>query len=580
MPLLIKFVRDKRFRKIISLFILFVTELWWLNKKRRFLSETRYQEKLQEIYRKQARLFTDTATELGGLLIKLGQFFSSRVDILPEAYTSELAKLQDAVRPVSTAEIIKQIEAEYSCPIAEIYLDFSEEAIASASLGQVHTARIKGQNKVAVKVLRPGIEKIIQTDFEALRFMVTFAKRYPLIREAVDLEQLYSEFVETTQDELDYLKEGRHADAFRENFAGDTKISVPLVHWEYTTQRVLTMEYITGYKVNDYQALEKAGIDRAELADTLINAYMLQLLEDAFFHADPHPGNLLVKEDGTLVFLDFGMMGRIEKGMREELIAFVIALFKKDTEQMVNVFGKLGFLRPHADKAVLTKGLKLVLANIFEDPNLKTINSEEFLLDLREFMYSQPFQIPARTLYLGKSLLTVMGICGGLNPQLDLIKTLRPYAEELLMGEKSGMGSMGARGWAPELILEQAQKIIGEAVGLPERLNRFMTGIETGELRLHPAKSFERNLLQNQREQTGRIVRAILSSGFLVSGAVLLEGPFFKAGLTLLILAALIFVTLIRHSSGTRTRRGQRGRAGSAMGSDSTSGFRRPRFHP
>jgi len=465
------------------MFLQFAVQIWWVNKKKRFLAVEKYQMLTKAIYRKQAVAFTNTATELGGLLIKLGQFFSSRVDVLPEEYTRELAKLQDAVRPVKTNEIIKRIEEEYSRPISEVYTNFSQEPVASASLGQVHTADILGHTKVAVKILRPGIEAIIQTDFNALRFIVTFAKRYPKLSASVDLEQIYDEFVETTLDELDYIKEGQHADMFRANFSGDSRIGVPEVYWEYTTKHVLTMEYVSGCKVNDYQALDRAGLDRAQIADTLISAYVQQLLSDAFFHADPHPGNLLVKDDGTLVFIDFGMVGRIEKGMRENLVDFVMALFKKDTDQMVTVFEKLGFLRPHADKRTLAKGLKMILGNVFEDPNLNNVNSEEFLLELREFMYSMPFQIPARTLFLGKSLLTIVGICAGLNPQLDLIKTLRPYAEELLSGEESGTGTQG-------FILDQAKKTLSEVVTLPEKLNRLITKLEDGEIRVHPSREF------------------------------------------------------------------------------------------
>lgn len=570
MPVITKFFMDKRFRKIISMFLRFVFQLWWINKKKPFLTEEKYQKQIKAIYRKQAKLFTETATDLGGLLIKLGQFFSSRVDVLPEEYTSELAKLQDSVRAVGTEEIIRRIEAEYCCPITEVYTNFSPVPIASASLGQVHIADIKGHTKAAVKILRPGIEEIIQTDFNALRFMVTFAKRYPKISAAVDLEQIYDEFVETTLDELDYIKEGQHADTFRMNFSGDSRIGVPEVFWEYTTQHVLTMEYVAGYKVNDYMALERAGLDRTRIADTLISAYLQQLLTDAFFHADPHPGNLLVKKDGTLVFLDFGMVGRIEKGMREELIAFVLALFKKDTDQMVIVFEKLGFLRPHADKRTLAKGLNLVLANVFEDPNLNKVNSEEFLLELREFMYSQPFQIPARTLFLGKSLLTIMGICSGLNPQLDLLKTLQPYAEELLSSEESGNGTQG-------FILSQAKKTLTELISLPEKLNRLITGLEMGEIKLHPSKSFELKLLQNQKDLVSLIVRAIYCCGFLISGAILLVGPYFRVGQMLVLLAALTFVSFLKRSSKSTgpKRISHRSRA-----MRESSGFRKPRFHP
>jgi len=330
------------------------------------------------------------------------------------------------------------------------------------------------------------------------------------------------------------------------------------------------MEYIAGCKVNDYQALERIGLDRAQIADTLISAYVQQLLSDAFFHADPHPGNLIVKDDGTLVFIDFGMVGWIEKGMREDLMAFVMALFKKDTNQMVIVFEKLGFLRPHADKQTLAKGLKLILGNVFEDPNLSKINSEEFLLELREFMYTMPFQIPARTLFLGKSLLTIMGICSGLNPHLDLIKTLRPYAEELLSGENSKTGTQG-------FILGQAKKTLTEVISLPEKLNRLITGLEDGEIRLHPSRSFELNLLQNQQEQASRIVSAIFSCGFLISGVILLEGPYSRVGLLLILLSALTLATFLKRNSNSagHKRLGRRGRA--MRGS---SEFHRPRFHP
>lgn len=568
MSLIIKYFRDKRFRTIIALFLRTVFQLWWLSKSTRFSSSEKRELKQKAIYRKQARYFTETATELGGLLIKLGQFFSSRVDVLPEEYTSELSKLQDAVKPVATEEIIQRIEKEYSCDINTIFKNFSRLPVASASLGQVHTAETKEHKTVAVKILRPGIEKIIKIDFNALRFVVNFAKRYPKINAAVDLEQIYNEFVETTMDELDYIKEGRNADTFRANFSADDRFYVPQIYWEYTTQRVLTMEFIEGYKVNDFEALEKAGLDRERLADTLIAAFVQQILQDSFFHADPHPGNLLVKEDGTLVFLDFGMMGRIEKDMREELVAFVMAIFKKDADEMITVFEHLGFLRPHANKATLSKSLKLVLATVFKDPNLKTINSEEFLLELREFMYSQPFQLPAQTLFLGKALLTILGICSGLNLKLDLIKMLQPYAEDLLSGEKTENGKQG-------FILDQAKKTLTEVTNLPGKLNRFLTGLELGEVRIQPSRSFELNLLQNQSQQASRIVRAILGCGFLISGSVLLGGPFFKSGVGMIALSGLILLSLMRtEHTGPSSRLRRR------MEMHESTGFHRPHFHP
>ncbi len=571
MQIISNLAKDKRFRRVLFMFIGFALQLWWINKRKRFLSEKRYLKKTKEIYQKQAHKFTETAADLGGLLIKLGQFFSFRVDILPEEYTSQLSKLQDAVRPVATEEIVKRIEEEYNSPLEEIYKNFSQEAVASASLGQVHTADIKGQKKVAVKVLRPGIEEIIQTDFKVLRYIVAFGKRYPKITAAVDLDQIYEEFVETTLDELDFIKEGKNADQFRDNFASDPRIYVPEIYWDYTTKRVLTMEFIDGYKISDYQALKNAGLDRTELANVLISAYVQQILTDAFFHADPHPGNLLVKDDGRLVFIDFGMMGRIDKEMRANLIDFGVAIFKKDINEVVVMLEKLGFLRPHADKEILAKGLKLILENLFEGFNLTNINLEEFFLEFRTFLYSMPFQIPAQTLFLGKSLSTVVGISQGLNPEIDFIKTLKPYADKLIAGDKSGIGA------TLSLLLDQAKKILAEVIILPEKVNKFVAGIEHGNIRIHLSRSFEFNLFKNQAEQTSRLISAVLGSGFLISGVILLEGFYSVAGKVLIIVSVLPFLSLLIRSLSHIRRKRRRAESGKT---NDLPAFQKPRFHP
>ncbi len=569
MPIFKKFWTDRRFRKIITLFFRFLVQLWWNSKTKSLVSEEKYKSRSSALYSKQARLYTETATELGGLLIKLGQFFSARVDILPDEYTSELAKLQDAVRPVPTEGIIKRIEEEHKRPLAEVYANFSTEPLAAASLGQVHIGEIGSGRKVAVKVLRPGIEAVLQTDFEALQVMIRFAERYPKIQAAVDLEKVYQEFVETTEDELDYLKEGRHSELFRENFRGNPKVYVPEVFWEYTTQRVLTMEYVQGIKINEFSALDGAGVDRVKLADRLISTYVQQFLHDGFFHADPHPGNLLVKDDGTLVFLDFGMVGRIDGEMKESLIELVIAVFKKDVEQMISAFEKLGFLRPQANKQTLAKALQFTLAALFEQKEINRNNMDEFLLEIREFMYAQPFQLPAHTLFLGKTLITIIGLCYGLNPEIDLVQSLKPYADQLFKGKD---GRDGRKSFVGNMIFDQVKKTFAEGVTLPEKVNRLIAGLETGEIRIQPSRSFEANLIQSQQEQGNRLVRAVLSGAFLVAGAVLTEGEHAWLGFTLMIIAVLVMFSLMKSKRKRRRRHGQ-------MMSEE-AGFQKPKFHP
>lgn len=549
---ILKCFSDKRFRKIIFLFISFAGQFWWLNKIKKFISKEKLDLKYKGIYKSQAVAFTETATDLGGLLIKIGQFLSSRVDILPEEYTSELSKLQDAVKPVETDKVILQIEEEFGKKLGDVFTYFSKEPIASASLGQVYVAEILNNKKVAVKVLRPGIAQIINIDLEALKVVMSFAKRYPRISEAVDLDQLYKEFVETTLDELDYLKEGRNADAFRLNFSGDKKIYIPEIYWDYTSEKVLTMEYITGYKINDLSALEKAGLNSTVIAETLLLSYLKQLLTDSFFHADPHPGNLLIKEDGTLVFLDFGMVGRIDKSMKDNMVALVLNVFKKDANGVISNFDDLGFLRPHANKATLVKGMELIMANLFDDNNdFKNVNLEELSLEIREFMYSQPFQLPAQTLFLGKALLTIAGICNGLDSKLDYIKLLRPYAEDILSGSSTGTKT--------NIILDQAKKIFADVISLPEKVNRLVKGLELGEIKMQPSKVFEKALYQHQYQQSNRIIKAVLSSGCMITGAIFLNGPLFNVGIAFLVVAAILFATLF---SGGRS-----------------PSYRKPRFH-
>ncbi len=562
---LLKLIFNKRFRDILTLFITFAVQFWWLGKKRKVLSQEQMDKQYSLLYKKQAERFTDTAINMGGLLIKLGQFFSSRVDILPKEYTDQLSRLQDAVQPLDTGIIRQRIEQELAAPVDEIFAVFSSQPIAAASLGQVHWARLPDGQEVAVKVLRPGIEETVAIDLEALRLIIAFAKRYRRIRNLVDLNQVYSEFRETVSDELDYLKEAHNAEKFQEMFSDNERLHIPRVFWSYTAQKVLTMEYIRGVKINDFNSLDEQGINKAEIAQTLLSSYLRQVLEEGFFHADPHPGNILIRSDGTMVLLDFGMIGRVDEAMKDNMVSLAVGIFKKDAAAIIEAFDRLGFLRQNVDRSILLKSIRIMLSNFYGDTvAIGQVDFNELALELRELLYSQPFQLPAQTTFLGKALITVFGLCNGLDDEFQLFQAVTPYIEEVLQPE-AGIGD-------GNMIYDQAKKTLLEVIKMPEKVNRFIDGVESGEIRVHLTRSFEQRLFEQQVYLTNRIVFAVLAVGFVIAGSQLLS-TFYEPGIALIGFGSISALLLLR--GGRRTVR-PRSTGMRNMG----SGFKKPKFHP
>ncbi|MHB8170747.1 MAG: ABC1 kinase family protein [Thermincolia bacterium] len=559
---LIRLIFNQRFRKVVGLFFIFYLQFWWLNKLKRFYSEDKIEAKYKQIYRKQGQMFADRAIEYGGLLIKLGQFFSSRVDLLPEEYTQELSKLQDAVTPVRTDEIIKTIEAEFNRPINEVYSHFNNEPIAAASLGQVHEGVLPDGRRVAVKVLRPGIEEVIAIDLEAIRVVTIFGKRVERISNMADLDEVYFEFWDTVNDELDYIKEVKNAEEFRNNFIDDDRIYIPKIFDHLSTAKVITMEFIEGIKINEYQLLADQGYNKGELAEILLSSYLRQFLADGFFHADPHPGNIFVNKEGKIVFLDFGMVGRVNSQMKDSMIDLIMGVVKRDPGAVVEAFGTLGFLRPHADRGTMMKSITFMLDQFYGD--VKAIDFNEFSHELREFLYSQPFQVPARTVFLGKALNTLTGLCFGLDPNFNLVKVASPYINEMFGGEEKG-GTVN-------VLINQVKSTFFDLIAVPNKINRLVDGLESGDLKVHINKGFEQRVLEQQAMLNQRVVNSILASGLLIAGAQLLEGSYHQLGLVFMVVGGLVLGLQVIQRPGSRSRR----RGMNSIG----SGFKRPKLHP
>ena len=281
-------------------------------------------------YARQARRFREVAEGLGGLIIKLGQYLSVRVDMLPREYTEELSALQDSVPPVPFEDIADVFEKSVGATVGEVFATFEREPLAAASLGQVHEATLVSGQRVAVKILRPHIAETIETDLAALKTIFGMAQRYTRLGDTIDFDQLYGEFERTVSAELDLMREGRSAEAVREKLHDFPNVAVPDIHWETSSSEVLTMEYMEGVSISDIGALDAMGIDRAQLATDLIDVFAEMILYDGLFHADPHPGNVHVQAGGTIVLLDFGMMGTITDDMRKGFMGVVTAIFSRD----------------------------------------------------------------------------------------------------------------------------------------------------------------------------------------------------------------------------------------------------------
>src|SRR6266571_434125 len=307
--------------------------------------------------------FRETAVELGVLMIKLGQFLSSRPDLLPEKAIAVLSSLQDGMPPAPFDHVVSVIEAELGRPVEEVFSMLERKCTAAASLGQVHKAILASTGEtVAVKIQRPDIEQLVRMDLSALKFVIWLITRFVDMNGFIDLMGIYHEFKRTIYEEIDYVREAANARRFKEMFKDDPMIYIPRVYDQYVSRRLLVLEWIDGIKINDYPALEAAGINRLEVAKRTVCAYFYQFFKAGFFHADPHPGNIFVKKGSTsdrpiVTFVDFGMVGSLTKHMKKFMKDAFLAFITRDARSLVNALSQLGFIDKGAQTLPLSSGL-------------------------------------------------------------------------------------------------------------------------------------------------------------------------------------------------------------------------------
>lgn len=539
----------QRFWIVIGLFAGIIWAFYSLRFTRLWHPQGWEEKRRQELWLEKARYFRETAVELGGLLIKLGQFFSARVDVFPSSVIHELEHLQDEVKGVAFEDIRQAVSAEFGRPLEEIFADFDHEAIAAASLGQVHRATLMSGEDLAVKILRPGIERLIKIDLSAVKQVVKLLQRFTDWGNFMDLNLIYQEFHDTVYEELDYLQEARNAETIARNSRDNDQVLIPRIYWEYTTKRVLAMEYMPGIKISNYDELDRAGINREQIARLLVKMYCRQIFIDGFFHADPHPGNLFVTDEGKIVLIDFGMTGSITDELRRQLTKLAAAAVKRDHLEVVHWLKEMGFLHKQAPEEQLAQAIGIILEGVIGS-GLAAPNNEimDILADLEVLLYEYPFHIPGNYTFLGRAAGTLYGLCIGLYPTINFLDEIKPYLEQFIGGKKGVF----------EKVKEEVAEYINGFLQLPLQGTRVLRRLEEGQLMV----KVDLNPVLEAERQTRRALNSIslvLLLGFvLFTSAYLLVNSWIFYARIGFIVSIVIFLFYLRHinkrDAGNRLR--------------------------
>ena len=418
--------------------------------------------------RERAQALLDSLLTLGPTFIKLGQLLSTRPDVLPPEYIEELSTLQDRVPPAEWSQAKGVLEAELG-PVDERFADFETDAISGASLGQVYRAQVDGE-AVAVKVRRPDIEELVEADLRVIRWSLPILMYFIDNARSFSLETLADEFAKTIREEMDYEREAEMLGEIRTNFAGNDRVRIPEVVDSHSTRRVLTMEYVPGTKINDIDDLDERGFDRTQLARTLQEAYLQMIIDDGVFHADPHPGNLAVQDDGKLVFYDFGMSGRVDPFVQEKIVDFYAAVADQNIQAILDALIEMGTLSATADRKVMGDVLELAIADA-RGEDIEHYRVQQIVQQVEDTIYEFPLRLPENLALILRMATVVEGVCVTLDPDFDFIEVATDYLQE------HGMVEAGVR----EYIEDRAREVRDAAessIRVPPKLEHALDRVE------------------------------------------------------------------------------------------------------
>jgi predicted unusual protein kinase regulating ubiquinone biosynthesis (AarF/ABC1/UbiB family) len=543
------FRSNGRFQRILIFFARVILHLivWDILGGRVPLLRTAVRQSRPRRFRRWSHKFRELALAMGGVMIKLGQFLSARVDILPPEITEELLGLQDEVTPEETWRIMSVIQADLGDTQAR-FAEIEEAPLAAASLGQTHRAWLKPANgedaqgappstrsgqAVVIKVQRPNIASIVETDLAALRIVARWTMRYHPIARRADVPALMEEFAKTLWEELDYRAEVDNAERFAEMYANDSRVYIPAIYRQHCTDRVIVMENVEAPKVTDVAAMEAVGIDPREVAETLLDVYFDQVFREGFFHADPHPGNLFVRarpdmpwspEDKVneavggrpfwIIFVDFGMVGRVPSLMGDNLRQVLVSVTQRDGRKLTEAYQNLGFFLPGADLARIAEAQEAVLDRIWgrnlldlarPDPAELEALGQEF----RDLLFDFPFQIPQDFIYLGRALGIVSGLVAQLDERINPWYYIEKYGEALVASE--GGQRFG---------LETAWQLVRPYLDTPGQVKRLLTLAENGRLRVQTDRETVRQY-ERIEKRIGQLGWSILGAAGMLSGTLL-----------------------------------------------------------
>ncbi|MFC6723945.1 ABC1 kinase family protein [Halobium palmae] len=480
-PLIVAYARDRR------RFVLF-------GRRRRVDPETRV---------RRAEILLDSLLTLGPTFIKLGQLLSTRPDILPPEYVDVLSSLQDDVPAAEWSEARQVLEAELG-PVDETFDEFDREAISGASLGQVYRATYRG-DPVAVKVRRPGIEALVEADLRVVRWSLPIVRRFIGEGRAFSLENLADEFAKTIRQEMDYARERRMLEEIRSNFEGDENIRIPDPYDGVSGPRVLTMEYVDGVKISDVAAIDEMGVDRTALAERLDRIYLQMIVDDGVFHADPHPGNLAVREDGAIVFYDFGMSGRVDSFIQDKIVEFYIAVANQNIDAILDTLIEMGTLSPEADRQVMSDVMELAIADA-RGEDIETYRVQQIIEQVESTIYEFPLRLPRNLALVLRVATVVEGVCVTLDENFDFVSVATEYLSEEGYREETVKQVV-------EETADQFNRTAQSLVRVPPKLERVLDRAERGNLTMNVRVDDKNNVFD-------RLAKRFIYGLLLASGAL------------------------------------------------------------
>ncbi len=453
--------------------------------------------------------------ELGPTFVKLGQVLSTRPDVIPKEYAEEFRKLQDKVPALPFADVAGQIQGELGEPHSALFAEVDPTPLAAASIAQVHLARLHSGEEVVLKIRRPGIERVVETDLDILAGLAYLMERHLPGVDIYDPSGLVKEFRRTIHREMDFTREGHTIDRFSANFSGDSKVHLPKVFWDYTGERVLTLEYVRGTKVTDFERLTEQGHDLQEIAGRGADFFLRQVLVHGYFHGDPHPGNFFILPDGAICLLDFGMVGRLESELKRQLVDLLVSVLQRDVDRIISQLLYSGDLSDEADRKALRRDLSEFIDDYYEIP-LQEINVGRLLVDFVDILTQYRIKFPSDLMLLAKALVTMEGIGRQLDPEFNMVEHLRPFMENLLR-ERMSPASFSRE------MLSIAHSYTALVKNLPRDLKEFINRINRNKFKIDlEHRGFER-LIADLDKSSNRISFSLIIAALIVGSSLIMQ---------------------------------------------------------